>query len=555
MKRITLVSIVLLLAALAGGWFLGRPAYRHYKEHRATEEAKEFFAKAQYRNASLSARRALSVNPGNIEATKLVAQMAELSGSPSALDWWRRLAELSPTTENKLSLVSSALRWQSPPYPLASVTLSNVADSAKGMAAYHALSAQLDIKLNRLPAAIGEFEQALSLEPTNHLHELNLGVLRLASTNAETTAQGRRTLESLQKDPKLGAIALRSLVSEAVKRGDLGKAEAFSRQLVQRDHVAFEDRLLLADVLQRAKKPEFKEYLGSIQKIAVTNKTAIYATTAWMIGHSLADDALSWLETIPAKLRAEQPVPLAFVDCYEAKQNWGAMDAFLQNQNWGDLDFMRFALLSRAAAQQKVTMAVQTRWGSAVREAGNRLDALKTLLSMARKWGWEQEREDILWQILQRFPRERWVLGELQRSYTHTGNTRGLNKVFTAMASYEPANDAVRNNLAATALLLNTNLSEAHKLAKEAFDHFPTNATIASTFAYSLYLQGKTRAGLDVLERLNPEALQKPSVALYYGVLLSAAGETNQACKYLSLVREPDLLPEEKALLATAQKK
>jgi len=43
-------------------------------------------------------------------------------------------------------------------------------------------------------------------------------------------------------------------------------------------------------------------------------------------------------------------------------------------------------------------------------------------------------------------------------------------------------------------------------------------------------------------------------VALYYGLLASAAGDHAKAGKYLALAQKANLLPEEKALLGEAAK-
>jgi hypothetical protein len=43
-------------------------------------------------------------------------------------------------------------------------------------------------------------------------------------------------------------------------------------------------------------------------------------------------------------------------------------------------------------------------------------------------------------------------------------------------------------------------------------------------------------------------------VALYYGLLLVANGETNKAGRYLAIAQKSSLLPEEKALAAEAVK-
>ena len=209
---------------------------------------------------------------------------------------------------------------------------------------------------------------------------------------------------------------------------------------------------------------------------------------------------------------------------------------------------------SRAAAELNQKLAADSRWRTAIRLAGDRLGPLTALMTMATTWGREEAREELLWQIAQRFPRERWALLELERLYLAAGNTHGLNKVYSTIASYAPNNFIAQNNLAATSLLLRLNLSQAHALAKEAFALHPKEAVVASTYAFSLHLQGRTKEGLDVLENLKPDALEAPSVALYYGLLLTASGDTNKAGKYLGIAQKADLLPEEKALAVEAAK-
>jgi len=281
----------------------------------------------------------------------------------------------------------------------------------------------------------------------------------------------------------------------------------------------------------------------------------IYGVSGWMISHGLVDNAMGWLTNCPARLRAEQPAPLALVDCYVAKKDWGGLETFLQKEKWGDREFLRFAYLSRAAAEQKQELAAESRWRTAVREAGDRIGPLAALLNMAGSWGRNQAREDLLWLIAQRFPRERWALRELDRFYLAAGNTRGLNKLYATMASYDPKDFAAQNNLAATSMLLKLNLAKAHELAKELYAKHPEEAIVMSTYAYSLHLQGRTREGLAGFEKLKAESLESPPVALYYGILLAGIGETNKAIKYLKIAERAQLLPEEKALLTAALNK
>ena len=555
MKKIILWSVVAgvaVILGLLGLWFYARPAYRQHREIRAVEQAKSYMAKGDYRNASLSARQALGVNPRNLEACRIMADLAERSRSPSVLDWWRRVAELAPTIQNRLMLATTALRSQGPPYPLAAQTLDELKDSAGQVAAYHAISAELALRLKRPSEAIAQFEQASRLEPTNELHQLNLAVLQLQSTNAGAPLAARATLERLRASTNVGTVALRWLVAERLGRNDLSTAGKFSTQLLADPRSLPDDRLQHLTILQRSQSPEFTAYLGALKKNALTNAAEVYGISTWMVGHGLACECLAWLTNCPAKLRAEQPVPLALVDCYLATKDWQGLETSLQAQKWGDIECLRFAFLSRATAELNQKLAAEAHWRTAVRLAGDRLGPLTALLGIAASWAPQQAREDLLWQIGQRFPRERWALSELERLYSAAGNTHGLNKVYSTMARYAPKNFAAKNNLAATSLLLKLNLTQAHELAKEVFAQHPDQAIVTSTYAFSLHLQGRTKEGLAVLQKLKPEALETPSVALYYGLLLSATGETNQASKYLVIAKKADLLPEEKALAAEA---
>jgi len=555
MKKIILWSVVAgvaVILGLLGLWFYARPAYRQHREIRAVEQAKSYMAKGDYRNASLSARQALGVNPRNLEACRIMADLAERSRSPSVLDWWRRVAELAPTIQNRLMLATTALRSQGPPYPLAAQTLDELKDSAGQVAAYHAISAELALRLKRPSEAVAHFEQASQLEPTNELHQLNLAVLQLQSTNAGAPLAARATLERLRASTNVGTVALRWLVAERLGRNDLSTAGKFSTQLLADPRSLPDDRLQHLTILQRSQSPEFTAYLGALKKNALTNAAEVYGISTWMVGHGLACECLAWLTNCPAKLRAEQPVPLALVDCYLATKDWQGLETSLQAQKWGDIECLRFAFLSRATAELNQKLAAEAHWRTAVRLAGDRLGPLTALLGIAASWAPQQAREDLLWQIAQRFPRERWALSELERLYSAAGNTHGLNKVYSTMASYAPKNFAAQNNLTATSLLLKLNLTQAHELAKEVFAQHPDQAIVTSTYAFSLHLQGRTKEGLAVLQKLKPEALETPSVALYYGLLLSATGETNQASKYLVIAKKADLLPEEKALAAEA---
>ena len=139
----------------------------------------------------------------------------------------------------------------------------------------------------------------------------------------------------------------------------------------------------------------------------------------------------------------------------------------------------------------------------------------------------------------------------MERQFLSAGNTRNLNRLYALVLNAEPSNLICKNNLAATSLLLKANLTRAHELAAEVYVAAGTNAILATTYAYSRFLQGKPAEGLGVFARMQPAELEQPPVALYQAVLLWSTGKTNEAVHALDIAsRARDtFLPEEKLLL------
>jgi predicted Zn-dependent protease len=543
---LTALTLVLVLAAIPAAW----PKYRRHQEKRGLQQARQALSCGNFANASLSARRVLQLNKTNIDACRI---LAELSHSPTTVDWRQRIAELEPTLNNRLKLASSALRFQHPPYSIAEQTLGDLQATAGDVAAFHVLSAELALKLDRVSDAVAHFEEAARIEPGNELHRLNLAVVQLQSTNLGVAAGALLVLERLSTNHNLGPLALRWRIVQSVRQQDFTKAESLSRQLLLDPRASVEDRLEHLSLLQQSGRSEFTNFLQSLQAGATTNAAQLYALSEWMGTHELADDALAWLGGFDVHLRQAQPVPLARANLLLAKQDWPGLADLIRDQQWPDLEFLRLAFLARAAWGQNQSVAGDAHWRGAVRAAGGKLGPLTLLLSLAVEWG--RDPEDLLWQIGQRFPREQWALLELEKQYHAAGNTRGLNKVYSALMGTKPnqMNSTNKNNFATSSLLLKVNLARAHEIARDLYDHAPGDSVIASTYAYSLHLQGRTEDGLAVLKNCRRESLETPTVALYYGVLLSAAGHPEQARRFLALAQNAPLLPEENELLAEAR--
>ena len=545
---------ILLLVAM--GW-LGRAPYHHYKQHHSLKQAQAFFARGDYRNAMLSASLALALNPSNAPACRIMADLADLSQSPASLDWHRWLVEIQPTTENKLALASAGLHFQSTPFPLTVQILGDLAPTdATNLVAYQNVAVDLAFKMNDLKAAQAHLETASRLEPTNQLFRLNLAILRLTSTNSALSVPARSQLEQFCADTNFAAAALRSLVTDRLARNDLPGAESYATQLLANAQATLSDRVQYLGILQKLHRPELTAQLKSAQFLAGTNGLAAAEVASWMVANERRPEAYQWLTNLPLSIELQWPVRLAFVNYYYAEQDWTGLRAYTSRGNWGETDFLRAAFLSQAWSRLGDGLVADSVWQTAVGEAGNRFSALTALLDLSRRWQMNESAiDDLLWRIVQNFPRERWAQQDLERRYFAAGNTVKLKQLYARELACAPENVSLKNNLAATLLLLKDDLPQASRLANEAYAQRPTDPVIVSTYAFSLHLQGRTKDGVAALEKLNPESLAEPSVALYYGVLLAALHETNRATPFLEIARtKGQLLPEEIILLANTGK-
>jgi len=545
-RNLVLISTLLVLLVVGLGWFA---RCRHYQERRAVRTAERFLTAGDYHRASLSARQALQTNPANLEACQVMATVAEACCPPETLDWRRRIAEISPTVENKLRWAATALQVQGPPYPVAVGILQDLASTASNQVAYCNLATDLALKLKHREEAEHWIETARRLQPSNEVHQLNLAVLRLDSKNSDLAIEARATLRRLEADTNFAALALRSLVADSLTRNDLPNARQFSQRLIACPGVSLDDDLLHLDILSRMNLPEFGPCLKRLQGRVSTNAVSIYGVCSFLVRHDLAEQGWAWLKTCPREIRETQPVPLAMVECLVALKNWADLENFLKREQWGDFEAMRLAFLSQAAFELHDQAAAGVRWWLATTQARRRLGTLMWLAEKANSWGRPSARLDILWEIAHEFPSERWAWQELALSYLASGDTRRLYEIYANLSTLTPDDVSTRNNFAVTALLLKTNLAKAHAVARQIYVEHSADPIVASTYAYSLHLQSKTREAVAVMERLSPELLASPSIALYYATLLRADGHLAKANEYYARVDRGALLPEERALL------
>ena len=552
-RLVATAAVLVILAALAGTYRVGLRHYRHYLENRGQKEAQSFLARGDYRNASLSARQALVFNPNNVPACRVMAELSDRIHSPLTLEWLQRIVQNEPTAENKIVLAAAGLNYQKSPFPLTVQILDELAPTFTNSASYQVVAASLALHTYHIAEAEAHFEAASALEPKNILFRTSVAILRMASTNKTEQGQSRAVLEKLRTDDSLGLLVLRALVADRLLHKDVAAAGIYSRQLAANPRAILADQLQNLGILQKLKSDEFNDRLQTVQQQVATNAPAVAEVSAWMQANGLVAENLDWLTGLTVPLLDQRPVQVALAQGYLQSARWTALLKISSQSNWGDLEFLRFALIFRAWSQLGATGEADSNWKAAMGEAAGHHEVMTQLLQLAESWHLEQKREAVLLEMVQEFPDERRTQQDLESLYFNSGNTLGLHQLYVILNAHFPDETAYKNDLAATSLLLNTDVGKACQWAAEVYAKNPGNPIEASTYAFALHTQGRDKQGLAVLQKLQPAELAQPSVALYYGVLLAATGKADQAMPWLKIAKtKGHLLPEEQELLSMA---
>lgn len=546
------IFILLGCTAILFAGYAGYRGYKIWKQSHMVSLAKGFIAKGDGRNAGLSLNQALSSNPRNVEATRLMAELAEASRSPAALTWRSRVVELSPASlDDRFALVRAALTARD--LTLATNTLAGVSAEGVKTAAFHNLAGSVAVTAGQLAEAESHYREASRLEPTNALHRLNLAVVQLQQTNSQALAEARTTLKELCANPSVCCQALRDLIQDAIRYRQMGDALTLSKDLLQQTNSIFSDRLLRLDVLRSPKDPGYPSALAEFQRNASGDPVKAYELGIWQMANTSPTQAQAWMQSLSPATQTNQPLALLLAECRVQTQDWRALQSSLEPQSWGDLEMFRHAFLARALRGQNLASTSKTEWEIALKAAGGRKVSLTTLLRLAAQWKWENEVEEILWTLVNRYPGEKWALQALTQVLYAGGRTGSLMKLYGQQVKSNPSDLAAKNDLAVTALLLDAQELKPHDLALEIYLKSPTNSAFASTYAFSLHVQGKDSKALEVMQRLPLADLAKPSIAGYYALILQATGDKEKAKAYFSWAFKAPLLPEEKKLFEKAR--
>ena len=107
MRKIFIIGLGCMLALLVG--YTAYLSYSKSKESRLMNMSRGFVAHAELQNARLSLSEVLRINPRNVEATRMMAELVAGDSEADELQWRMRVTELAPgSAHDRIALAMAA---------------------------------------------------------------------------------------------------------------------------------------------------------------------------------------------------------------------------------------------------------------------------------------------------------------------------------------------------------------------------------------------------------------------------------------------------------------
>src|ERR1700743_2532847 len=136
-----LIFIAVMAVVAGAGWF-GRKAYKKTMERRLVSQSREYLARKDLPNASLSLQKALEMNPVSASASDAMADLLDSAGAPGALNWRMRAAKLDAgNMEKRFRWAEAAIKEND--LTSAAEALDGVEEGFRNTAVYHKLKGAL----------------------------------------------------------------------------------------------------------------------------------------------------------------------------------------------------------------------------------------------------------------------------------------------------------------------------------------------------------------------------------------------------------------------------
>lgn len=552
----------LIVLAVIAGFALGLLVFSvgpklvsKWKESRWLKQAETALKQNNFNAADDAAKQALQLNHDSLSACEILAEATEKQNRAETVVWRAEIARLRPRdTASQLNLASAALRFGQ--LDTARKALESVPKENRESASYHVVAGWLARAQGDEASQERHFAAALEKEPANETYQYNLAAVRIKLPDPQKQAQARSTLERLAKSAAFRAGSLRALLTDAIQRSDLEAADRFAQELQLSPQVTFSDELLCLDFYKKLDQKKLAALLEKVKPLAARETDDLAALMGWMNANGRSADVLRWMEKLPSEKTARPPAAIEVADALSTKKDWTRLRRWTKGGDWGESEYLRLAYQAYARQQSRQEGAeAESLWHDAERACEENPVREIRLARLASKWNLPAQAEQLWLRVAHDPLSRREALDSLFAIYRANNDLPNL--YLTAMRLHETSPDEplIAAEYARLSLLLDRNREEGRRVAKEAFDQSPTEPPCAVAQALFLNSEGRTADGIAILQKLPPEKLHDPRVALYLALLLLNDGKSDAAREFIEEANSGFVFPEEKKLLEEALQK
>jgi predicted Zn-dependent protease len=543
-----LTGLVLLAAAALWG-------YPRWVQHNAIRLARQWLASGHYKYAVEAVEEAMLLAPHSPEPWQIAADLARVGGQfDRAAEYARQAAQRGPDNPNlQIAWAAETLRADRPDEadlilrPLPPEILNPSAPAQR-------LLGDIARRRNQLTAARQHFENALRLDGPGAIDEVPLGLILLNATDAVERRRGLVLLTKWTPDPAWGAVALRTLLQDALVRNDRAAVLKWAEALRLHPGCTLGDMPTCLLALAQTDAARYATVLATMEKDHAVDPKAAAQLLSWLNQIGRSADAVRWMQTLPPAGLRRPPLVVAAAEALRQIADWPALQDWTTGKDWGaDAEFMRWAYGLQAARMRGETGQAEELWRTLYNHA--QVNGVHALFAAAAlySWGRVSEAEALWWRAAaQEGKIATEALGSLARHYQVQRDAEGQYRVFRQLNLLQPGNAAVGNNFAFFAALTGREQRQAERIARANREKEPNNRVYLATLAFVLLSQQQPGEALALLQPYAPEAEKFPGLAFAYGLSLAGNGRKAEAHRWLDGLEPASLTHREVELIKSA---
>ncbi len=354
-------------------------------------------------------------------------------------------------------------------------------------------------------------------------------------------------LERYQADPQYRIAALRGLVQagirDAIEKRDAFTAYSLADDLVMNKNATFDDRLLRLTLLRETKDSFRDSYLTQLENESQKSYASLNAMVKWIVAHQAAAQCSPWLEALPTRLLKKPPLAKSTVEAFLQEEKWEKAVEITLGEDWEDLDWMRLAYLSIAQAGSGRATLSETTWRKSVDSAQDDLGSLTTLLDLATKQNWPDQRVDLLWKLSEISSEPEPILTTLLAEHLQHRDTARAYRACSRLIETHSA--TLQNQWARLSLLQGENTEKALAFVRTQHLENPDALDARLVLAMGYLRERRFAEAYFLLRQLPADQLQEPRAATYFGIASAWLGMID-AGRYLIWASRPICFPRKR---------